>query len=174
MKKIVPKKLFDLKQFEKVCPARNSVPLATFDVDLFIKRHNVIIHVDDEEYPFDVEINGQLEYCGKEDDLKIYKIPFGSQKNDLIFAVDKDNFISKIIVNADVNNPASLESFAGILVIILRNVGLNVEEIQAVNSMIQQEADYVFHWCSETERFVFINAMATNDICYFGFSAAVE
>lgn len=174
MKKIIPKNLFDMKQFEKVCPAKKIVPLATFDIDLFIKRHNVIIHIDDEEYPFDVEFTDKLEYCGKENNFKLYKISLGAQKNELIFAVDKDNFISKIVVNADVNNPASLESFAGSLVVILRNVGLNIEEIKAVNSMVQQEENNIFHWCSETERFVFLNAIVKNGSCYFGFSAAVE
>ncbi len=174
MKKIIPERIFDLTDFEKVCPAKNIVPLTTFDIDLFLKRHKVIIHIADEPYPFDVEITGDLEYCGKEDNLRLYKIPFGKQKNDLIFWVDSDNFITKILIKADVNNPAAMESFAGILVIILRNVGLSVEEIQAVNAMVQNEEDTVFHWCEETERFVFINAMTKDDNCYFGFFAAVE
>ena len=175
MKKIIPEKLFDLTDFEKVvCPAKNIVPLTTFDIDLFLKRHKVIIHIADEPYPFDVEITGDLEYCGKENNLRLYKISFGKQKNDLIFLVNSDNFISKILIKADVNNPDAMESFAGILVVILRNVGLSVEEIQAVNAMVQNEEDTVFHWCEETERFVFINAMTKDDNCYFGFFAAVE
>lgn len=177
MEKNILNKLFDLKSFEKVCSAKNPVPLTTFDIDLFIKRHKVIIHVADDDgdtYPYDVEINGELEYCGREDNMRFYKIPFSAQKNDLIFAVNNDNIISKIIVKGDMKNPKSLEAFVGILVVILRNVGLNVEEIQAVNALIQSEADYVFHWCEETERFVFINAIFREEDCYFGFFAAVE
>ena len=176
MGEFVPENLFNLEAFEKVCDAKKFVPTATFDVDLFLKRHNAIIHVaddEDETYPFDVEIGGELEYCGKDGDFQVLKIPFGAQKNDLIFFVGQDTLISKIVVNGDVNNPASIESFAGILVIILRNVGLNVEEIQSVNALIQNSADYVFHWCEETERFIFVNAGEQDGVCYFGFFAAV-
>lgn len=174
MKKIIPEKIFNLAAFKKVCPAKNLVPLTTFDIDLFLKRHDVIIHIAEEPYPYDVEITGKLEYCGKEDNFRLYKIPFSAQKNELIFAVNNDNIISKIIVKGDSNNPESLKAFAGILVVILRNVGLNVEEIQAVNEMVQNDADYVFHWCEETERFVFINPLFEDEDCYFGFFAAVE
>ena len=176
MGEFVPENLFNLEAFEKVCDAKKFVPTATFDVDLFLKRHNAIIHVaddEDETYPFDVEIGGELEFCGTGGDFQIFKIPFGAQKTDLIFFVGQDNLISKIAVNADVNNPASIESFAGILVVILRNVGLNVEEIQAVNALVQSDSEYVFHWCAETERFIFINAVSDDNFCYFGFFAAV-
>lgn len=176
-KKIIPKGLFNLKPFEKVCDAKNIVPLAPFDVDIFIKRHNVIIHVADDEgetYPFDVEFTSELEYCGKEDNCKLYKIYFGAQKAEMIFAVDKDNCIKKIMTSADVNNPDAVDSFSGVLVIILRNAGLNVEEIQAVNAMIQNDEDLVFHWCEESQRFILINARIVGNTIYMGFSAAVN
>ena len=176
MGEFVPENLFNLAAFEKVCDAKKFVPTATFDVELFLNRHDAIIHVADdngETYPFDVELSGELEFCGTDGDFQVFKIHFSAQKNDLIFFVGQDNLISKIAANADVDNPASIESFAGILVIILRNVGLNVEEIQVVNALIQNSADYVFNLCAETERFIFVNAEEKDSVCYFGFFAAV-
>ena len=176
-KKIIPKHLFNLKPFEKVCDAKNPVPLADFNIDLFIKRHNLIIHVADDEgetYPFDVEFTGDLQYCGKEDNCKLYKICFGAAKAEMIFVVDKDNCIEKIVTSADVNNPDAVNSFSGVLVIILRNAGFNVEEIIAVNAMIQNDEDLIFHWCEETQRFIFLNASNVGNTIYMGFSAAVN
>ncbi|MBQ9487134.1 MAG: hypothetical protein IJU91_04935 [Selenomonadaceae bacterium] len=176
-KKIIPANLFDLKPFEKVCDAKNPVPVAPFDLDIFIKRHNDIIQITDDEghkYPFDVEFTDKLEYCGREDNCRLYKIFFGAAKAKIILAVDKDNFISKIVTSADVKNPDAVNSFSGILIIILRNVGLNVPEIQAVNAMIQNDADLIFHWCEETQRFIFVTALTSENNIYMGFSAAVD
>ena len=165
MKRFIPKNLFDLSIFEKVCPARQIVHLANFDIEKFIERQNIIIHIDEDDlYPFDVEFIGGPEFCGVEDDLNVYRITFGEQKNSMLFAVDKNNWLVRIAITADVNNSASIESFSGVITIILRNVGMSVEEIQAVNQLIQDDADFVFHWCEETERFVFIND-ETNLIC---------
>ena len=175
MKKIIPEKLFDLKSFGEVCPAEHFFPLTNFDINLFIKRHNVIIHIDENDpYPFDVEFNGDLEYCGKERNFKLYKINFGKQQNKLIFLVNQKNVISRIVTVVDVTNPAAVESFAGIITVILRNVGLSVSEIQAVNSMVKNDEDKIFHWCAETERFVLINTYSEENICHMGFFAAIE
>lgn len=124
-KQIVPLKIFDLSIFEKVCPAKSVVQLANFDVAKFIERQNIIIHIDeDEPYPFDVEFSGELEYCGKESVFKIYKINFGAQKNEMIFFIDENNFIWSLAINANMNNSKSIESFAGVITVILRNVGI--------------------------------------------------
>ncbi len=176
-KKIIPANLFDLKPYEKVCKAKNPVPVAPFDLELFIKRHNAIIHVADDEgdtYPFDVEFIDKPEYCGKEDDCKLYKIFFGAAKAEMIFAVDKDNCISKIVTSADLNNPDAVNSSGGVLMIILRNAGLNVAEIQAVNAMIQNDEDLIFHWCEETQRYIFVTAFVEENTIHMGFFAAVD
>lgn len=47
-------------------------------------------------------------------------------------------------------------------------------EIQDVNQMIQNEEDFIFHWCEEAGRFMFLNAGNEEDILYMGFSAAIE
>ena len=176
-KKIISANLFELKHFENVCTAKKLVPVAPFDLELFIKRHNVIIHVADDEggtYPFDVAFVDKLEYCGKENNCRLYKIHFGAAKNEMLFAVDGDNAISKIVISADVKNPDAVTSFSGILIILLRNVGLNVEEIKAVNAMIQNDEDFVLHWCEETQRYIFVNADVEENTLYAGFFAAVD
>lgn len=176
-KKILPEKLFDITPFEKVCTAKNPVPVAPFDLELFIKRHNAIIHVADDEgdtYPFDVEFNDKVEYCGREDDCRLYKIFLGEAKAEMIFAVDKDTCISKIVTSADMNNPDAVNSSGGVLVIILRNAGLNVSEIQAVNAMIQNDEDLIFHWCEETQRYIFVTAFVEENTIHMGFFAAVD
>ena len=175
LKKFIPDNLIDLSIFEKVCPAKKIVQLANLDVENFIERHNIIIHIDENEpYPFDVEFNGEVEYCGVEDNFKVYRIYFGVQKNEMFFAIDENNFISRLVINADLNNQASIESFSGIITIILRNVGMSVPEIQAVNQMIQNDEDYVFHWCEEAGRFIFLNVVPLENILYMGFFAAIE
>ena len=175
VKRFIPQNLFDLSIFEKVCPARQVVHLANFDIAKFIERQNIIIHIDeDEPYPFDVEFSGDLEYCGVEDDLGVYRITFGEQKNSMLFAVDNNNWLVRIAITADVNNSASIESFSGVITVILRNVGMSVEEIQAVNKMIQNDDDFIFHWCEEAGRFMFISADNDGDTLYMGFFAAVE
>ena len=175
MKKFFPKNLFDLSLFEKVCPARQIVHLANFDVEKFVERQNIIINIDENEpYPFDVKFSDAPKYCGVEDDLNIYEITFGTQKNSMLIAVDANNWIVRISISADMNNPASVESFAGVITIILRNVGMNVEEIQAVNQMIQNDDNIVFHWCEEAGRFMFLNSVTEGDTLYIGFFAAIE
>ena len=175
MKKFFPNKLFDLTIFEKVCPARQIVHLANFDIEKFIERQNIIIHIDENEpYPFDVEFSDSPKYCGVEDDLIVYRITFGAQKNPMLVAVDANNWIVRISISADINNPASVESFSGIITIILRNIGMSVKEIQAVNQMIQNDDDLIFHWCEEAGRFVFLNAESEGDTLYIGFFAAIE
>lgn len=175
MKRFIPKDLFNLSMFEKVCPARQVVHLANFDIAKFIERQNIIIHIDeDDPYPFDVEFSGELEYCGVEDDLGVYRITFGVPKNSMLFAVDNNNWIVRIAITSDVNDPASIESSAGVITVILRNVGMSVEEIQAVNKMIQADDDFIFHWCEEAGRFMFLNAVSEGDTLYMGFFAAIE
>lgn len=177
MKRFIPKELFNLSMFEKVCPARQIVHLANFDVEKFIERQNIILNIiaeEDEPYPFDVEFTGEPKYCGVEDDLIVYRMTFGEQKNPMLISVDSNNWIVRITTTADLNNPNSIESFSGIITLILRNVGMSVEEIQAVNQMIQNDDDLVFHWCEEAGRFMFLNAFSEGDTLYMGFFAAIE
>ncbi len=175
MKKFFPENLFDLSAFEKICPARQIVHLANFDVEKFIERQNIIIHIDENEpYPFDVEFNDAPKYCGVEDDLNIYRITFGAQKNPMLIAVDANNWIVRISISADMSNPAAVESFAGVITIILRNIGMNVEEIQIVNQMIQNDDDLIFHWCEEAGRFMFLNSVTEENTLHIGFFAAIE
>ena len=168
-------KIFDLSIFEKVCPAKRIVQLVNLDVATFIERHNIIIHIDENEpYPFDVEFNGEPEFLGNEDNFSLYRIYFGAQKNEMIFAIDENNFISRITISADGNNSASVESFAGIITVILRNVGMSVAEIQAVNQMIQNDAENISQWCEEAGRFMFLNFDTEENNLYAGFFAAIE
>lgn len=174
MKKIIPEKLFDLTKYEKVCPIKNFVPLMTFDIELFIKRHDVILNFEEEEFPFDVKFTGELEYCGKEDNLRLYKIPFGKNKNDLIFLVDSDNLISKIALKVNVSTSESALSLAGMTILILRNSELNLEEFQEMIKLIKDDENIIFHWSSKTERFIFLDRFVDENNFCIGFFAAVE
>ena len=175
VKKFFPEGLIDLKPFKKICPARKIVPLTTFNLDMFIKRHNAIIHVDENNpYPANVEFVGAPEFCGEEDNCKLYKIFVGNAKVTMIVAVDSDDLISKIAVYPNVNDKDAAEIFGGILVLILRNADLDAPEIQAVNKMIQNDEDLIFHWCPATKRFIFLNFIERDNIIYAGFFAAVE
>ena len=165
-----------LMTFVSVCSAHSIVRVSDYGSDGFFYRYNEVAQKMG-KYLVTMRRMPRFQESVSNENYNTYVGTIGSSEHAITISLfaNMEGYVSKVMIGGKATDPIAMSEIGDILAIVLTTLGVNRGELaRFYDDWKDSNKTDIYHWCSATNRFIFINRNVNYDYNTFSatFSAA--